>query len=138
MKACDVTLDEKRGDCDDMSVLFASMTRSIGIPSWLTFGFLTDDQNFIAWGGHAWISAYIPVKNGNGGIDDRIVNIDLANKMFLWHSPTRLIEWDSTGDSDDLSNFYLYTNVRPDYIKDEFHTTDTPNIEGYKYIKVED
>jgi len=136
VKSCESTLEDGKGDCDDMSVLFAAMARSIGIPAWMTYGYLTNEY-FVEWGGHAWINAYVPVKNDEGGFDDRTVTIDLANKMFLWQSPTRIIEWSSTGDSDDLHDFYSYTDVPLDKIEESFRL-DSLSVQGTKYIRVED
>ena len=136
VKACDKTLEDGRGDCDDMSVLFAAMARSIGIPAWMTYGYLTN-EHYLEWGGHAWINVYIPVKNSHGGFDDIIASLDISNNIFMWHSPTRFIEWNSTSDSDDLSDFYYYTNVPADNI-DQDITRDSLTASGTTLVKVEE
>ncbi len=59
------TLDSGIGDCDDQSILFIALARDAGVPAWLQLGALYDGTTG-AWGGHGWVEAYIPEKNGNG------------------------------------------------------------------------
>jgi transglutaminase-like putative cysteine protease len=95
------TLSDGTGDCDDQSILFASMARAQGIPVWLEMGALFDEfQN--KWGGHAWLKAYIPLRGG-GGVK---INMDPANKEFMVRDPFRITEWEGTGNGDDLQNYY--------------------------------
>ncbi len=89
---CTVTLDRKNGDCDDQSILFASLARSKGIPAWLVLGWLYDPQTG-KWGGHAWLNAYIPLANG----DHVIGTIDVVNRQFMFRDPYRLTEWTDDG-----------------------------------------
>ncbi len=49
-KFCYETISSKRGDCDDQSVLFISLARAQGLPSWLEFGALYN-QKEKTWGG---------------------------------------------------------------------------------------
>lgn len=95
------TLSDGTGDCDDQSMLFASLARSEGIPVWLEMGALYD-QFQKAWGGHAWLRAYIPLVSG-GGME---INMDPANKEFLVRDPWRITEWISDGNGDHLQNYY--------------------------------
>ena len=68
------TMTEKKGDCDDQSILLISMLRSVGIPAYMEVGIilnsnfqvtetswdghLTTQQNGVGW--HGWAMVYIP------------------------------------------------------------------------------
>jgi len=95
------TLSDGTGDCDDQSILFASLARAQGIPVWLEMGALYDEFAQ-KWGGHAWLKAYIPIRGASG----MEINMDPANKEFLVRDPYRLTEWQSDGNGDDLQNYY--------------------------------
>ena len=94
----------KEGDCEELSYLFESMSRSIGIPSWTQYGLLIQDTNGqTSLGEHAWVQTYIPTSNGTGNF----VNIDLTVEVggkdlgrgFLVKFPYSLVEWTDNGNS---------------------------------------
>jgi len=95
------TLNDRTGDCDDQSILFASLARSQGIPARIEMGALYDPIQRI-WGGHAWMRAYIPLKGGGG---EEVV-IDPANEEFMVRDTYRFTEWISDGNPDHLRNYY--------------------------------
>jgi transglutaminase-like putative cysteine protease len=95
------TLSDQEGDCDDQSILFASLARAQGIPAWLEMGSLYDQLNN-QWGGHAWLQVYIPLTTGGS----QKVNIDPANKEFLVRDPFRFTEWVSDGDPNNFRDYY--------------------------------
>jgi len=89
------------GDCDDQSILFASLARAAGVPAWLQLGALyvqAEDR----WGGHAWLQAYIPLKEGDG----ENVTIDLVNDDFLVRQPNRFADFTDDGDARHLTDYY--------------------------------
>jgi hypothetical protein len=101
------------GDCDDFSILFSSIARAAGIPAWLELGKIPafiDDKgscNLEDWGGHAWVNALVPLKDGTS----IVVSIDLANSYFLWMPPYRISDWVDNGNGDDLySYYYLFSS----------------------------
>lgn len=100
-KYCNETLLDKSGDCDDQSVLFISIARAAGIPSWLEFGALYNQQQK-SWGGHAWIRVYIPYYYGGG----HVFNIDIVNDHFLFRDAYRFSEWESDGNGSHLKDYY--------------------------------
>lgn len=110
-KACTTTLAEKKGDCDDYSILFVSLCRAADIPARLHLGLLYDpggDQ----WIGHGWSGVYIPLKSGGAFIG----TVDIVNKQFLFRDPYRITDWYDTGgdvidDGKAVSNldFYYYS-----------------------------
>ena len=68
-----LTLTDMKGDCDDQSILFASMCRSLGIPAYLQVGviFINVEDSGSSWDGHlvsshtgvgwhAWAMVYVP------------------------------------------------------------------------------
>lgn len=95
------TLQLRRGDCDDQSILFCSLARAAGVPAWLQMGALyvsADDS----WGGHGWLQAYIPLASGGG----ENVTIDVVNKDFLVFRPNRIIDFTDDGVGNHLSDYY--------------------------------
>jgi hypothetical protein len=90
-KDCTTTLNQRRGDCDDYSILFISLCRAVGIPAWLELGVLYDKSNQ-RWGGHGWAKVAMPFDGGWTA-----ATIDIVNKQFLFHDPFRFIEWIDTG-----------------------------------------
>ncbi len=94
----------KEGDCEELSYLFESMSRSIGIPSWTQYGILLQQVNGqISMGEHAWVQTYVPTPNGSGVF----VNIDLTVEVggkdlgrgFFVKYPNALVEWTDNGNS---------------------------------------
>jgi len=98
--------DSRRGDCDELSFVFASMARSIGIPAWVEYGLLYTNH---LWGEHAWIQTVVPYPGGLAK-----VNIDVTAEVgrkdlgrgFLVRDPYRITEWVDDGNSKHLSAYY--------------------------------
>ena len=107
-KSCTESIASLYGDCDDFSILFTSISRAAGIPAWLELGRIPafiDNRggcDLRDWGGHAWVNALVPLKNGNV----TVVNIDLANSYFMWMPPYRLSDWVDDGNGDNLQSYY--------------------------------
>lgn len=80
------------GDCDDQSLLMASLCRAVGIPAWLEIGYLYDPMQG-SWGGHGWFNVIIPMK-ASGYV---VAPIDPVNHEFLFRDPYRLTDWIDTG-----------------------------------------
>jgi|GEM_PF-1684783 len=102
------TYMDRRGDCDDQSILMATLARAIGIPAWLEVGHLYDPSQG-TWGGHGWFNVYIPLKNG----DYVIAPIDPVNQEFLLRDAYRFTDWIDTGgditvDGDTVDNLEYY------------------------------
>ncbi len=98
------------GDCDDQSLLMASLCRAVGIPAWLEIGYLYDPVEG-TWGGHGWFNVYIPLKGG----DYVIAPIDPVNSEFLFRDPYRITDWIDTGNmvrvnGEDIFNLDYYYN----------------------------
>lgn len=95
------TLQTRKGDCDDQSILFCSLARAAGIPAWLQMGALyvsADDR----WGGHGWLQAYIPLSSGGG----ENVTIDVVNRDFLVFRPNRFVDFTDDGTGAHLADYY--------------------------------
>ncbi len=102
---------QREGDCEELSYLFESMSRSIGIPAWTQYGLLIQETNGQAsLGEHAWVQTYIPSSSGNG----TYVNIDLTVEVggkdlgrgFLVKYPFSLVEWTDNGNSSAMVFFH--------------------------------
>jgi hypothetical protein len=91
-KDCASTLSSLKGDCDDYSILFVSLARAAGIPSWLELGVIYDPENG-NWGAHAWAKVVIPFRDGTY----TIATVDIVNQEFLIHDAYRFTEWIDTG-----------------------------------------
>lgn len=55
-------LENKKGVCDELSNLYVSMLRSLGIPARLVSGisYTTSDLFDYNWGAHGWVEVYFP------------------------------------------------------------------------------
>jgi len=63
-----VTIKKKTGDCDDLSFLYISLCRSVGIPSRFIRGYLVDLTNSVAGAvAHAWAEVFVGGNIGNNG-----------------------------------------------------------------------
>lgn len=91
-KVCTETLSDRTGDCDDQSILFASLARAKGVPAWLELGWLYSPKDR-TWGGHGWLNVYIPLADGT----HVVATIDVVNDLFLFRDANRLTEWIDDG-----------------------------------------
>ncbi len=100
-KACSVTLADGDGDCDDQSILLASLARAKGVPVWLNLGIIYDPvRNY--WGGHGWNNVFIPLKDGN----HVIATVDIVNNQFLFRDPYHISDYIDNGNGEDLQDYY--------------------------------
>ena len=106
-------MSKLEGDCDDFSILFSSIARAAGIPTWIELGKIpafidaSSECDLRDWGGHAWINSLVPLKDGT----QMVVFIDLANSYFMWMPPYRISDWVDDGDGDNLDSYYhLFTS----------------------------
>ena len=121
-QSCSQTLAARAGDCDDQSILLASLARSIGVPVWLNLGIIYDPVRDY-WGGHGWNNVYIPLKGG--GYD--IATVDIVNKQFLFRDPYHVSDYIDDGISQDLQDYYTswsysYTGHPPNAKSTEKYT----------------
>ena len=112
-KSCPESMESGYGDCDDFAILFSSIARAAGIPTWLELGKIPafidnrDNCDLRDWGGHAWVNALVPLSDGTS----TVVSIDLANSYFLWMPPYRISDWVDDGNGDNLySYYYLFSS----------------------------
>ena len=106
VKSAIQTYNDKRGDCDDQSVLFATLARAVNVPAWLELGAIYDPI-MQKWIGHGWVKSYMPIKDGSG----IYVYIDVVNYQvypFLFRSANRYTEWESDGNPDHMRYYYYY------------------------------
>ncbi len=96
------------GDCDELSFVFASMARSIGIPAWIEYGLVYTQGT---WSPHAWIGTVVPTKNGIVRVNiDTTVEVGRENNGlgFLIRNADRLTEWEDDGNSTHLNSYYTF------------------------------
>lgn len=99
----------KEGVCDELTSLFISMLRSLGIPARFIYGMAYSNINN-EWGAHAWAEVYFPNKGW--------VPFDITYGQFGWIDPThiRLME---SADSNDPSVKYNWKSYNVDFINDK-------------------
>jgi hypothetical protein len=98
------------GDCDDQSLLMASLCRAVDIPAWLEIGYLYDPNpaqtdTTKKWGGHGWFNVLIPLKDRD---DFVIANIDPVNHEFLFRDPYRFTDWVDNGEYMEVDGETIY------------------------------
>lgn len=102
------TWELKKGDCAELSFLYVSMLRAIGIPAWVEFGWLFTSTT---WAEHAWVGTVIPTSNGliYGTIDltKEVGGTDLGLGFFM-RGTDRITEWVDDGNSSHLTNYYTF------------------------------
>jgi hypothetical protein len=64
VQPCRKTLDLQTGDCDDLSFLYISLCRSIGVPARFIRGFIIEKDTAIP---HAWVEIFVGEEVGNNG-----------------------------------------------------------------------
>lgn len=106
-KSCSVTLADGNGDCDDQSILLASLARAAGVPVWLNLGIIYDPvRNY--WGGHGWNNVYIPLKKGGHAI----ATIDVVNDQFFFRDTYHVSDYLDNGNGQDLMDYYTSWSYR--------------------------
>ena len=80
--------NDGHGDCDDQSILFISLCRAAGVPAWMEFGFLYNNQKE-EFGGHGWASVFVPMANG----DSKTPEVDVAGSQFFTRNMGKFSEW---------------------------------------------
>lgn len=137
------------GDCDDQSLLMASLCRAVDIPAWLEIGYLYD-PNQGTWGGHGWFNVAIPVKDDEGVLleDPVVAPIDPVNHEFLFRDPYRITDWIDDGGHRtvpgkdtpvfNLDYYYNYFSVtRPGHVDVSIsQTTDSDKYEEHGSLKI--
>ncbi|MEF8879386.1 MAG: transglutaminase-like domain-containing protein [Candidatus Thermoplasmatota archaeon] len=135
------TLKKKTGDCDDLSFLYISLCRSIGIPARFISGFSVEqiDNNTSATG-HAWVEIYVGNQLGYNGW----IPVECAGKSndiqaqiqqnFGVETARHLRLYKDDGSNHSL-NFFL-TNLRVRYDKRlEVTENSFQEIEEYQIIE---
>lgn len=64
VQPCNITLNSRYGDCDDLSFLYISLCRSVGIPARFIRGFLIEKDSATP---HAWVEVYVGGDVGKSG-----------------------------------------------------------------------
>ncbi|MDP8012413.1 MAG: transglutaminase domain-containing protein [Thermoplasmata archaeon] len=98
----------REGDCAELSFLYASLSRAIGIPAWLEFGWLYTGAT---WAEHAWIGTVIPTTHGLVyGIIDLTKEVGTSDFGFgfFMRGTSRITEWIDDGNSSHLTNYYTF------------------------------
>ena len=121
------TWSDKRGDCDDQSILFISLCRAAGIPAMLEIGALYDPQ-MSTWEGHGWANVYVPYTSSYAEQKDKESvrpMIDIVNDIFIdnGRDTNRFSEWVDDGVKghiDPDSGEWEYSNLEKRYLAWEY------------------
>jgi len=105
-KSCLQTWQDQEGDCDDQSILYITLCRSLGIPARLELGQLYNPGDG-SWQGHGWVNLLLPVYF-DGEYQLVGTTVDLVNDQFLVRDPYRFTDWIDSGDGDDLESYYHF------------------------------
>jgi hypothetical protein len=132
VKASSETLNDRNGDCDDMSFLFVAIARAMGIPAWPEMGAMYNPLSH-EWVGHGWMEAYVPTTTG--GVN---VTIDMVNDEFFIRGANRFSDFKSDGDGDHLEDYYYSYSFIPSqsrapeindyYVDRDYDTTGTVTV----------
>jgi hypothetical protein len=119
------TYDDRRGDCDDQSILFISLCRAAGIPAMLEIGALYD-PNFDHWEGHGWANVIIPYNDDYAeekGENSISPMVDIVNNIFLFRDPNRFSEWVDNGNRGEINaetGEWEYSDLEKRYLAWEY------------------
>ena len=104
-------LENREGVCDELTNLFISMSRSLGVPARYVTGVAHTNINN-EWGPHAWAEVYFP--------DVGWVPFDVTYGQFGWVDPSHT-KLKTTLDSGDPSIKYLWRGRRIDFSAEEIN-----------------
>jgi len=135
------TYNDRRGDCDDQSILFISLCRAAGIPAMLEIGALYDIQ-VDRWEGHGWANVYIPFNakyRAEKGYDYVLPMVDIVNNIFLFRDPNRFSEWVDDGVKGKLapSGEWMPSHLEDRYLAWEYYYEGSSVDTGESYITLE-
>src|SRR3989344_2745398 len=102
-------LSNKEGVCDEITNLFISMMRSLGVPARYVSGMAYTNTNG-KWGPHAWAEVYFPGKGW--------VPFDITYSQIGWVDPTHIKLMQSL-DSGDPSVKFSWKSYNVDFKADE-------------------
>jgi len=95
------TLKEGEGDCDDMSALFCSLARSIGIPCYMVDGYIIKREGALPYA-HTWVGVIVPS-------EERIFDalpVDPAFREFGFKSANKIVTGFDPGSSEYVQKAY--------------------------------
>jgi len=125
------TNNERRGDCDDQSILFCALARAAGVPAWLQLGAVYDRSSG-EMGGHGWVQMYMPTEAGGTN-----VTIDIVNDNFLVWMPNLFCEYTDNGEPGDL--YDAYHSIAVYYDPFTYGPGETPTVdEGWDVLSYEE
>lgn len=95
------TLKDREGDCDDMSALFCSLARSVGIPCYLVDGYVIERAGALPYA-HTWAGVIV---GGGRGIFDSLP-VDPAFREFGTKAATKIAVGFDPGNDEYLQKAY--------------------------------
>ncbi len=102
-------LKNKEGVCDELTNLFISMLRSLGIPARFVSGMAYTNTKY-SWGPHAWAEVYFPKKGW--------IPFDVTYAQYGWVDPSH-IKIRSSTDSNDPAVKYSWKSIDTDFRADK-------------------
>jgi len=95
------TLKEGEGDCDDMSALFCSLARSIGMPCYMVDGYVIKREGALPYA-HTWVGVIVPS-------EERIFDalpVDPAFREFGFKNANKIVVGFDPGSSEYVQKAY--------------------------------
>jgi len=113
-------LENKEGVCDELTNLYISMMRSVGIPARFVSG-MAYTNLLNDWGAHAWAEVYFPDKGW--------VPFDVTYGQLGWLDPSH-IKIQTTEDSGESSVLYTWKSYQTDFQAKELKLKTTIQEQG--------
>ena len=124
-------LENKQGVCDELTSLFISMLRAVGVPARFVSGIAYTDSPLFPekWGPHGWAEVYFP---GYGWVP-----FDVTYGEFGWIDPTH-VKFKAAIDPDEPSTYYQWLGRNVDLkTKDLNINAELIEKEGYSKVPLD-
>lgn len=134
IQTASTTIKKGSGDCDDLSFLYISLCRSIGIPARFIRGFIVNENTAVS---HAWVEVFVGGEIGNNGwipVECAGTSSDMSiqvNQNFAIEHADHLRLFTDQGNNESL--IFSFYGIKVKYEKTITDITIKPIIEVSSY-----